>query len=623
MTQFQIRLRHLTFVSQHKPPAAVEFGPSVTLVRGPSDTGKSFIVDAIDFMLGASTLKEIPEREGYHTVLLGLELPDSSVVTLSRSVDGGAFGLYRRDVSRGPLEPPDETLAAKHNPSSERNLSRFLLQAVGLDGRRVRRNVRNETDSLSFRNVAHLCVVDETQMQSDVSPALTGSYVTRTKEVSVLKLFLQDEDDSALIPVESKSEVAKLSSAKLSVVDRLLAEIEAQLSDVPEQDQLRDQARRLSFSIDQQSASIGDLVDARTRLTRRLSAEEQLAAGYEVEWGDTGALAARFDLLKQRYESDLERLATLREAGTLLGYFTAGTCAFCGAEPEHQHRNTECEGDETSFGMAVDEQIRRTHALASDLQSTIEDVQLRRQEIRSLAAKTSEARGRLQEALSSLEESLTRDNGQLREFMRQRAVVDRHLGLYDQVESLEKMKRIVVEESSADTAAVAATLSLRAQREFSAHLVERLKAWGYPEAEFVRYDALSQDVVAGDQLRAAHGKGVRAILHAAFTVALATYCAEREISHPGFVILDTPVLTYRPPDADLDEGGEAPADVVDGFYHDLQRRDFGQVIIMENTDPSQPLDKSTVDVVFTAREHGRYGFFPVGTSSRVDLPLTH
>lgn len=57
-------LTHLTFIGAGLEPASVEFGSRVTLIRGPSDTGKSFIVDAIDFMLGANALKEIPERRG-------------------------------------------------------------------------------------------------------------------------------------------------------------------------------------------------------------------------------------------------------------------------------------------------------------------------------------------------------------------------------------------------------------------------------------------------------------------------------------------------------------------------------------------------------------------------------
>lgn len=607
----QLRILHLTFIGKNVEPASVAFGPAVTLVRGPSDTGKSFIVDAVDFMLGANALKEIPEREDYSTVLLGLELPDATVVTLSRSVDGGNFGVYYSDVREGPLGVPDDTLAAKHNPVALGNISRYLLNAIGLDGRKVRKNARNETDSLSFRNVAHLCVVDETQMQADVPPALTGSYVTKTKEMSVLKVFLQDEDDSSLIPVESKSELAKLSNAKLDVVNRLLRELEAQLSDTPEASDLRDQLARLNASIDQQSGSVSQLVERRASVTKQLGDQQKKFAAYKAEWGDANALKNRFEILSERYASDLARLATVRETGTLLGYFTAGTCVFCGAEPMNQHKNTGCEGDATSFGAAVDEQIRRTRVLADDLQATIADVNDRRQELRRLATRSEASRKELEASLAELEELVASDNSELKALVGKRASIERSLSLYDQVEALEKMKRIVVDESTADTATVAASVSLRAQREFSAELVERLAAWGFPTPNEVRYDALSQDVVAGDQLRSSHGKGVRAILHAAFTLSLAKYCTDREIPHPGFVMLDTPVLTYRPPDQNPLLEGEPPRHVVDGFYRDIQRQATGQVIVMENTDPTEPLDDQTVEIVFTAREHGRYGFFPV------------
>jgi chromosome segregation ATPase len=265
----RLTLTHLTFVGASVPPASIEFGPQLTLVRGPSDTGKSFIVNAIDFMLGASNLKEIPERDGYSTVLLGLRLADDQDVTLSRPVTGGAFGLYLSDLRTLPLTVPDEILAAKHNPRSDKNLSRYLLKQVGLDEKRVRRNARNATDTLSFRNLAHLCLVDETQMQAETPPALTGQYTTRTKEVSVLKLLLQTEDDSHLIE-EEKQEKSRLDGARVEVIDRLLAELEAELSETPEVSELTDQLARLNGSIEQQSGAASGITNERNGVTERL-----------------------------------------------------------------------------------------------------------------------------------------------------------------------------------------------------------------------------------------------------------------------------------------------------------------------------------------------------------------
>lgn len=610
----RLALTHLTFIGGTVEPASVEFSPQVTVVRGPSDTGKSFIVNAVDFMFGANALKEIPERSGYSTALLGLQLPDGQSVTLTRAVNGGNVGLYLADVRRGPLGVPDETLAAKHNPKSEGNLSRYLLGHIGLDGKRVRKNARNETDSLSFRNLAHLCIVDETQMQAETAPALTGNYVSRTKEVSVLKLLLEDEDDSALVAVDSRQERNRLSGAKIEVIDRLLAELEAQLSETPEPAELRDQLARLNSTIESHSSAIGELTARRNRLAEQLRTSQQTGAAARNELSDTMALQGRFRLLLSQYDSDLERLSMIHEAGTLLGYFQSGLCVFCGAEPEFQHYNQDCEGDNTSFGESVDAEARKTRDLRGDLLATLDDVETRaaqaRVRIRTLLREGEELQGMLQQ----LEEEIQPHHGDLKELLAKRTGIERSVSLYEQAAKLEQMKLQVVDEAKVETAAAATGFGFAALREFSAELSRRLADWGFPEASTVRYDRNEQDIIAGDQLRSAHGKGVRAILHAAFTLGLAQYCFDRDIPHPGFVVLDSPLVTYRPPDPDRQETADhegLPEDVVGAFYRDIQSRFDGQVIVMENTDPPLPLEEEALDVVFTkAPNFGRYGYFP-------------
>lgn len=615
----RLTLTHLTLIGASVEPATVEFGPQLNLIRGPSDTGKSFIVDAVDFMLGANALKEIPERVGYATVLLGLKLPDGNPVTLARSVTGGNIGLYRDDIRYGPLGVPNETLAAKHNPRTEGNLSRFLLDQIGLDGRQVRKNAQNATDTLSFRNLAHLCVVDETQMQSDVPPAITGNYVSKTKEISVLKLLLQDEDDSALVPVDSKQERSRLRVAKTEVIDRLLLDLQARLSETPGPAELQSQLARLSVSIDEQSHSIAELTSRRNSIAQALSTTQRESVQRRRELGDALALQARFSLLLSQYDSDLARLEMIKEAGNLLGYFRRGVCVFCGADPEHQHLNHSFEDNATSFGESVEVEFLKTNSLREDLISSLADLSGQLEELRAHLGDARIRAAKLQERVRWLDEQIQPQHGDLKELLDMRTVVEKSLDTYEQVENLETLKRQVVDESTTDAAAAAAGLDLAVLREFSAEMARRLSDWGYPDAATVRYDRNEQDVIAGDQLRSAHGKGVRAILHAAFTLGLAQYCFDRDIPHPGFVILDSPLVTYRPPDVgytveSLDDDG-LDDDVVRAFYDDIQERFDGQIIVMENTNPPAPLRAESVDIPFTkVRGSGRFGFFPVHDS---------
>jgi hypothetical protein len=609
----RLTLTHLTFIGADVPTATVSFGPGATVIRGPSDTGKSFIVDAIDFMLGASKLKEIPERAGYSTALLGLLLPSGQPVTLARSVRGGGIGLYEGEVRSGPLDPPPQKLAATHSASSEGSLSRYLLGQTDLDDKWIRRNARNETKSLSFRNVSHLCVVDETQMQSEVPPALSGRPTDKTAEISTLKLFLQGEDDSDLVAVQSKTERNRVVNAKSEVIDELLSGLEVRVSSAGEPAELTAQVARLNETVRLQSAAISELADTRSQVAGQLAELDRQAVGARQRSGDLDTLVSRFRLLSAKYTSDFDRLEMIGEAGTILGFFTPGSCVFCGAEPQHQHLNDHVAQDATHFGASVEAEQRKTSALNADLLEALADLDRERSALSATMRDLSASANGLRSRLRRLDEAITPQQVDLSELLNTRSALERHLADFEQIDRLNEMRAAIAADGQAGSAAAVAGLELGTLSEFSRSVAQRLRAWGVPDAHQVRYDRTEQDLVAGDQLRAAHGKGVRAILHAAFTIGLAQFCFDRDLPHPGFVVLDSPLVTYRPPDhgeqADADD--MLDASVAARFYEDIQASFDGQILIMENMDPPDGLDKASVDIAFTKTTAlGRYGFFP-------------
>jgi hypothetical protein len=147
---------------------------------------------------------------------------------------------------------------------------------------------------------------------------------------------------------------------------------------------------------------------------------------------------------------------------------------------------------------------------------------------------------------------------------------------------LENLRAAIVAESTTEKAQAATSLDLVTIRRFSEAVSARLSAWRVPDGDRVRYDRNEQDLVAADQLRSAHGKGVRAILHSAFTIGLAQYYFDNDRPHPGFVVLDSPSVTYRPPKAGVIVEHEVlDIDVAARLYADIQDSVGGQVIIME------------------------------------------
>src|ERR1035441_3588723 len=89
------QLRTLRVTGKGKTPAEVSFGPGFNVISGASNTGKSYILQCIDFMLGATKRpKRIQESVGYESVLLDIEDPHGRTHQLERSLSGHAF-LHR------------------------------------------------------------------------------------------------------------------------------------------------------------------------------------------------------------------------------------------------------------------------------------------------------------------------------------------------------------------------------------------------------------------------------------------------------------------------------------------------------------------------------------------------
>lgn len=137
-----------------------------------------------------------------------------------------------------------------------------------------------------------------------------------------------------------------------------------------------------------------------------------------------------------------------------------------------------------------------------------------------------------------------------------------------------------------------------------------LNEWNFPDAETVYFDKTTGDFVINGKHRSSNGKGYRAITHAAATLALMKFCQENQRAHPGFVLLDSPLLAYEKPEDEQDD--LTNTDVNKKFFDSVYKWRSRQIIIFENK-KSIPEEYETGKSItqFTKSSTGRYGFFPV------------
>ena len=607
ITGFQIR--QLTLVGRGVPNAEVQFREGLNVVSGPSDTGKTFIVQCIDYMLGGKDVPEsIPEAAQYETVRLSLNVSvDDDEVVLERSIRGGDFKL----VSAGKA---DQHLSAKHSAAAKDSVSQYLLGLAGLAEKKVRTNKQGKTRDVSFRDLARLVLVDEETVISKTSPILTGQYTTGTAESAVFRLLLTGVDDSSLISSEDPKVAKGRQAGKVEMLDLLLNQTKGRMAEMQLpgdvqawQGQLAEietlfEAAQKELAVEQQSAA---------QLEGKRRAELNALRQLESRSGVLRELQRRFALLEQQYLSDLRRLESIAEAGTRLGQMNEERCPVCGAAAEHQ------EHDHQKASAAPEDVAQSCLAEAAKIRLLISDLHLTRsdndREIARLEGLTLEAKERIRTVATQLSEMLKPRVElalqRLRESQTRRDTYRRALELHGRVNELQGLLGELGPAASGKGVELESTRVRSDEAEaFSQEVESLLRAWHFPGLDRVTFSESDQDIVISGRTRASHGKGVRAIAHAAFNLALLNFCLKAEKPHPGFALIDSPLVVYREPDTD--EGGFS-LDVKDAFYRSIAEEfRASQVIIFENEDPPSDLGADANIIRFTGASHGRQGFIP-------------
>ena len=94
-------------------------------------------------------------------------------------------------------------------------------------------------------------------------------------------------------------------------------------------------------------------------------------------------------------------------------------------------------------------------------------------------------------------------------------------------------------------------------------------------------------------------------------IGLLEFCLEHDLPHPGFVVLDSPLLAYWKPEGEQDD--LRGTDLKEKFYqYLLGLSSDAQVLIVENEHPPDFVEARWNVVAFTKNpDQARYGFFPV------------
>lgn len=617
MSEFsRIALRRLRVDGPGRVSAEVTFKTGLNAIVGASDTGKSYIFETVDYVLGGSSIPD-PNlySEGYNQCWLEIEFTGGRLLTIRRIFGEDGADLFASSLAEAAEKTFLRKVRAGHKTGSDQSLSFELLDAIGLAGLKVPKDRFGNAQAVTYRAVAQVTMVDETRIITKASPALSGQISFETPEKAFFRLMLSKDKGGALPARLPKKEVRNANyEGQIVILEELIRERTNKLNRlVPDTVGLELRLEKVQLGVE---SGVAYLASSAGEISKLETARQSAFA--EIERIKDRRLvineqSKRLILLRDYYASDAARLKAVIEAGAAFESLPSGECAVCGSTPD-SNAPAMIDGALETFRAACRAELEKIRILSRDLDAAMEDFH---QEDKALAQDESGLAVHLRTTNDELHEKLRPQqesaSANFQELQKLQTNLSKAVDIQTEIQSLQENLVAAMAGKKSKVETVASTsIDAQAAQGLCDEIEKTLRAWKYSFDGRVTFDPKKLDVVLGIQPRGTMGKGYRAITHAACTIGLMRYCRSNELPHPGFVILDSPLNPFRPkvPNPEADE--PIPLDVKEAFYRDLAADDSGnQYVIIENVEPPKDLLKNIQYEQFTGNsELGRSGFFP-------------
>lgn len=582
-----IYIRRILLRGSAVADADVRFEPGGNILAGASDTGKSLLLHCLDYILGSDEMrKRVPEIEPYSTLYVEFGNSDEQLLTLKRDLSGGNLAAY--DAAIENVSGEGRTITPRrYGKSVSDDVSSVLFPFAGIPEARLRTDNKGNTQRLTVRTLFPIFIVDEISVIAEQSPVLGETGFGDTSRKRMFSFLLSGKDDAGVIAAEKREVVNARLTAKLGIIEDLLAPLEKRLAGVSQMESL-DSVVKLDVAIDETRIRLQSVEIEREQLQgdRSIAAEELDHANSQIVAIDE--LLVRYELLEERYSSDLERLDFVAEGVQFFDQLQEVACPLCDQVMTAEHAHI---ADERSVAIydAAKAEAAKILAQRTDLGAAIADLEGRRkahvQNGSELTTKLQRIEGRLK---TDLAPRLKGDVERLELLTDRRLQLETTRNDLDQFESLVQLRQ-QIEDAAKDSRPEPRDwepLPSAALLAFCRHVEAVLKEWGWKsEDPRVEFDQKVYDIVVDGQARQSHGKGVRALLYSAFVVGLLRYCAQNNRPHPGFVIIDSPLTSYkRGRDAGISDAVDPGLE--SGFWSSIPMTSGDlQVIIIENKEP--------------------------------------
>lgn len=604
MKQKGFYISKIKIEGEGKTPVIIPFKKGLNVVTGPSESGKSFLYKSIYFILGGQEAPDfertVPESIGYNTFFLELIKNNGKIITLRRKRHNSS----PIDFCEIPIDEISETTEFKEVKYTD--ISKFLLRQIDLPEKKVLKT-KEKVANLTFGDLKNLFFVDENSITDGTkSPILSGQYVTQTRERSVFKYFLSNEDDSNLnINNKSESLIANYKGKKetfLAIIKNLTSEI-SETEKNPELKNFKDIELRLKNLYEQQN-KVNQYVQNYNKKIDELNKQKN---GVNNDLIKNRGIFNRFKLLKEYYLNDLKRLDLLKENNEKTKTLKDVNCPLCGAESKKEeiHDYSQVLKAITSERVKIQTNIS---SLEKSIKDTLDEINICESSLKNLNidfTKLSEEYKKNVEPDVKINQEELKKYIEIKSILVQKEKNEKKLENYkaelakiaQQIEELTPAK-FEIKEILLNKKTLLVNIEKEIQNLINDWNVKISTENGAETCSNIEFDFDKCDIKINGRPRSSFGKGVRAILYTAFMVGFMKYCMNNEeLYHPGTIVIDSPLTTYKP-NKGTSKNEDLSKDTHQLFYASLSSYISSQIIILENNDktPDKNLNVNLIDL---------------------------
>lgn len=601
----RITIKKLTVSGGGHADSILEFSEGLNLIIGPSNTGKSLIMDCIDYVFGFTPKRNKPSKivdnnHGYTHVSLILQSVGGDI-TLERKIGDSKINVISSN-------PDIESDSYSSNHTAKKNLNDILLQLIGIkDTHKILSSQKGDTQQLTWRSILHLFFMKQADIDRESSALIAPGSMGYSASAAALLYLLTGKDANEF----QKPEDPTISKAKRNAVIMYIRDKKEQLTKrrveletLLSEHNITD-IQNVIQTINTELEILQKELDASTDKSRQIMSE---IYHQNSKLSECNTIIHNFSALSNQYQADIKRLEFIVDGQIAMSNSPhSKACPFCGSKDVASRPSTD-------YIAAASAELNKIKQRISELADAQNSADRKKHSIEQRVAALESEKSKLdslitrqlQPKISAFKDEL-KASLQILRWNNELAIIKEDEAQY-KADLFEKENE---EDSKEQLHDIKSFYDYDLVKSFEKELIDLLTASKIGGAASARLNMQSFDIeIDGHSKPTCMGGGYCAILNALTAYAMNSYIYSANGYAPGFFAIDSALTQLSEAEYIVPEES-----VKYNFMHFLVSHALDrQVIMIEQKDeiPYVPTEdaKGKIHITEFTRDpaHGRYGF---------------